>query len=352
MSVRSKIRGTIETIFQIGLGGPQWKNNAGVIEARDTDDTVYIVVRGGVAVAVTPGNNDLLTFLQYAPAYYGDGSDGAAAFNGAATPPGSTRNSATHYTLSRDIYYSSAVVSAGVTIATNGWRFFCTGALNLAGSNSFLDNSGQPGSVGAVGSGGAGGVAGGNNSIGGQIVATGGAGGGPSAAGGAGVSVNGNCWGGSGGNGFASIGAGGPGGIAVLAAPNNQSPPRMAFDMMSGSTQPIAQLRLQTSNFVLGGAAGGGGGGGAAIGGGGGGAGGGVLIVCSKIITGAGSIRANGGNGGGSTGGGGGGGGGGGFVGLIYTDTSTWTGTAQASGGVGAGAAGPGVDGAVVPLVG
>lgn len=57
MSLYSKIRGTIETIFQIGLGGPNIKNSAGVVEARDAADAAYAIVRGDTPVA----SNDLTT---------------------------------------------------------------------------------------------------------------------------------------------------------------------------------------------------------------------------------------------------------------------------------------------------
>lgn len=57
MSWFSKIRGTIETLFQLGLEGPQLKNNAGVIEARDQDDAAFTIVRGLDPV----GANDLVT---------------------------------------------------------------------------------------------------------------------------------------------------------------------------------------------------------------------------------------------------------------------------------------------------
>lgn len=57
MSIFSKIRGTIEQIFQIGLGGPQLKNNSGILEVRNSDDTNYSVVR-----AATPVNDhDVVT---------------------------------------------------------------------------------------------------------------------------------------------------------------------------------------------------------------------------------------------------------------------------------------------------
>lgn len=57
MGFFSKIRGTFETIFQLGKGGPQLKNSAGVIEGRDPSDAAYAIVRGLDPVA----NNDLVT---------------------------------------------------------------------------------------------------------------------------------------------------------------------------------------------------------------------------------------------------------------------------------------------------
>jgi hypothetical protein len=63
MSIFSKIRGTIEQIFQIGLGGPQIKNNAGAVELRNSDDTGFSIVRGAAPV----GDDDLVT-----KAYLGD----------------------------------------------------------------------------------------------------------------------------------------------------------------------------------------------------------------------------------------------------------------------------------------
>lgn len=57
MSVWSKIRGTIETIFQIGLGGPNLNNNAGIIEAKNAGNSAFAIVRGATPV----GANDLAT---------------------------------------------------------------------------------------------------------------------------------------------------------------------------------------------------------------------------------------------------------------------------------------------------
>ena len=57
MSLFSKIRGTIESLWQIGLGGPNLKNNGGVIESRNAGDSAFAVVRGATPV----GANDLAT---------------------------------------------------------------------------------------------------------------------------------------------------------------------------------------------------------------------------------------------------------------------------------------------------
>ena len=60
MFVFEKLRGTIESIFQFGLGGPNLKNNAGVIEARDAADAGFAQLRAA------PGSNgnDVATISQ------------------------------------------------------------------------------------------------------------------------------------------------------------------------------------------------------------------------------------------------------------------------------------------------
>jgi len=67
MSYRRKIIGTIENIFQLGLGGPNWKNNSGIIEARDAGDTAFAIVRG-----LTPSNDNDLATKNYVDASGGD----------------------------------------------------------------------------------------------------------------------------------------------------------------------------------------------------------------------------------------------------------------------------------------
>ena len=46
-----KIIGTIQTTFQIGLGGPLWNNNAGNLEARNAANSGFVIGRGATPVA-------------------------------------------------------------------------------------------------------------------------------------------------------------------------------------------------------------------------------------------------------------------------------------------------------------
>jgi len=57
MAWYEKLRGTIETIFKLGLNGINLKNNSGVLEARNADDSALVVVRGAEPV----GSSDLVT---------------------------------------------------------------------------------------------------------------------------------------------------------------------------------------------------------------------------------------------------------------------------------------------------
>lgn len=56
MSLFSKIRGTLETIFQLGgPTGPNLKNNSGAVEARNSADSAFAVMRAASPV----GDNDV-----------------------------------------------------------------------------------------------------------------------------------------------------------------------------------------------------------------------------------------------------------------------------------------------------
>lgn len=65
MSLYSKLRGTIEGYFQLGLGSAQLKGaSSNVIEARDASDSAYAIVR----VATPVGNDDAVTKAYAIPA--------------------------------------------------------------------------------------------------------------------------------------------------------------------------------------------------------------------------------------------------------------------------------------------
>jgi len=54
MTVFSKIKGTFETLFQLGKSGPNFKSNSGVLESRNANDTDYAKHR----FADPAGDND------------------------------------------------------------------------------------------------------------------------------------------------------------------------------------------------------------------------------------------------------------------------------------------------------
>jgi hypothetical protein len=329
------------------------------------DSEIFIVTsRSGTTCTVTPGaegttqashsTGATVTILLTAGAlqsvqaagsqrgYFGDGNDGAATFDGSATPAGSTKNSSTSYTLNRDVYYTSCTVSNGVTVTAAGYRVFVNGTLTLSGTGA-LDNSGGAGGSGpanATQNGGVQGLAhsiGQNTGSGGSTVSN--------ANGNAGASATTNGFGGAGGAGGNSSGhTGGAGGtVAALSTNRPAQIPEAILAVTSGS----GSVATRTYTSLQGG---GGGGGGASDGSGatnvgGGGGPGGVVMVAANTITGSGNIQSLGGPGGNATGTNGpGGGGGGGVVILVYGDKSQWTGSCAVTGG----AAGTGGNGGAV----
>ena len=58
MGKYSDLLGTLQSKFRIGLGGPQVKNNSGVIEARDAADSAYAQMR--MLLAAVTGNDVVL----------------------------------------------------------------------------------------------------------------------------------------------------------------------------------------------------------------------------------------------------------------------------------------------------
>lgn len=234
---------------------------------------------------------------------YGDGSDGTQTFDGSSVVLGLTPSSST-YTLARDVYLAAATINNGVSIITNGFRFYCKGTLT---NNGTLKNNGNDGTTGGNG---------GTNLTAGSL-------GGTRAAGG-----NGNTGaGGNGGNVSSSLGGtggvGGAGGSAAGSAGTNSllslALPRMIPFSSIGSV-----ISGSTVTAISTGSGGSGGGGDGVNKGGGGGSAGGHVNLTVYRFAGTGNIQALGGNGGnGAVGGtncGGGGGGGGGIV--IITSNS------------------------------
>lgn len=267
------------------------------------------------------------------PCFYGDGSDGAADFDGTNTFGFATKVGNV-YTLTRDVYLNGATVRAVVTIKANAFRIHDKDTFTTeAGSIIHAD-----GANGSSGSGGGGGVGGGQafNTV--LYGTQGGAGSNNPAA-----SPGGNAVNPRGGLG----GAGGSGGSGAGAAAGT-FPTASSLALKGGSrAMPFAVMGMSIANSpglantypIEGGGGGGGGRGEVGNGGGGGGAGGGHLILCVKTFVWNGTLRAAGGNGGnGTTGNTGGGGAGGG--GYIMVASSSISGTQVSS--VVAGTAGTG----------
>lgn len=59
MSIFNKIRGTIETIFSLGIDGPNLKANGAVVEIKNAADSDFAVLRAATPV----GDNDVVTKL-------------------------------------------------------------------------------------------------------------------------------------------------------------------------------------------------------------------------------------------------------------------------------------------------
>jgi hypothetical protein len=339
--------------------------------ARHPTDLVAIPVAAGSLVApITDGvvmycdseNNNALTFkgagtTGSALAYgtFGDGSDGACAFDGSTVVLGITP-STNVYTLTRDIFASSITVSTGVTVKTVGFRVFCTGLTSVLGTGSINCDgnaavttvagaiTNASGTLGAGTAGGAGGV--GNNA---GSPGTNHAVGFPGATGAGGA-------GGTDGT-HAGAAAGTYAALAAVKGGARYLPALLTGQIFGTQTSGTAGL----VSLYMGGTGGGGAGcDNAATSGGAGGGGGGVLVLATQGLNVAGSVSCNGGAGAAgisaANNAGGGGGGGGGVCIVIYS-VKTGSGTITASGGAGgakAGAAGvagsSGTGGVVITL--
>lgn len=262
---------------------------------------------------------DYLAYLmqQATGSIYGDGSDGAATLDGTATVSWATK-SGSIYTLTRDVFLSGLTVSAA-TLATNGFRVFCTGTLTTASGGAISADG-----VAAV------------NNTGGTASPTGTVLGG--AAGGAGNSTSGN----AGSNATNSLG--GPGGAnggstasgGTVTQPSAALGSPRAFTASTFGHMVGISAGASAITALQGGAGGAGGGADGASTGGRGGGGGGVLCISARKIVCATSadFHATGGVGGAGSGGSwanGGGGGGGGVVLMAFAALTCASGFFSAS---------------------
>lgn len=278
--------------------------------------------------------------------YGGDGSDGAALFDGSTTVAGASRSGSV-YTLTRSTNYTDATVSSGVTVKPAGHLLQGTGTLLNQGK--IERNGGDATST-------AGGAAPGGT----QGIGSAGATGRTTSGNGAGGSALTAALGGDGGNGGSTGGStGGTGGLASSSRPAATTQP-----LYTTAPAVLNNGRMMTLTAALDPSGGGSGAAGGfevgAVGrsGSGGASAGNIQLIFQTINTSAGTIEAKGGNayvaaGTGDMGGGGGGGGG-----CIRAVARTYVGWSSGStvlvtkglksNGIGAGTAGTdGTDGQV-----
>lgn len=272
-------------------------------------------------------------------ATFGDGSDGAIAFDGTNTYASFASKSGSDYTLTRDVYASSMTFTNSATLNTAGYRIYCRGAIDTTGtalSGGVIKNPGGNASAGT------GGTAAPAGSLGG-----GGAGGNEAFGSGADGGDTTHSLGGAGGNGELHPAGGDGGSVTAPTATGAKAwlfaPPTLGY--VFGVTGGAAVVQMITGG-------GGGGGGAHAFGvGGGGGGGGGVIAIAAHTIDlkQAADIKANGGNAGTPSGDGtGGGGGGGGCIIAVYCACShTLTAAVNCAGGSKSGAGDDGSNGTV-----
>jgi hypothetical protein len=264
------------------------------------------------------------------PFYFGTGEDGAAVFDGSTAVAGCTRSGST-YTATREVQYTTATFTTGVTFKPSGFEYSIRTLVTPGSGMAFIDTSGgdasgsTPGAApwaaagplpnGLIGGNGAGGGANGSTATKAPRGFTAGAaaagGGPPGTAGG----VGGPGQGGGGGGG--SGGAAGAGGLVQLAGAALGD--WTTFDNAVRGRQPGDASGTAGAAFSCGTSGGSGGAGGAGSGGGGGSGGwqtGRIGAITGSLATI--TFRSKGGNGGngpaGSFASGGGGGGAGGIV--------------------------------------
>jgi hypothetical protein len=259
--------------------------------------------------------------------FYGNGVDGAVNMDGTNTYGDFTSKASAVYSLTRDVYCSSLIVTSGSTLVMDNYRIYCSGTIANAGTIRCKYSTTATATGGAVVSGGsldARGQAGGNGTT------TNGANGGAC-----------HCYGGAGGTG--GTGGGGTEGAGGTAGAPGATNGRLFALPMAAVGQNMANSVI--SNVICG-AGGGGGAGDGANAGGGGGSGGSMVLLCGYNIINTGTITAAGNAGANGVAGNAGGGGGGGGGCVILVHRYLVEGTVSVAGGAGGTKAGTGGDGA------
>jgi len=116
--VWKKIRGLSNSLLQIGLGGVQLKNNAGVLEARDSSDSAFVIGRGLDPVA----NNDWVTL-----AYFNANNNAATGLTIVRMPLAlATKVSAVSIPDNVELFWTRLQISTAYDAAAT-WNFLRTG---------------------------------------------------------------------------------------------------------------------------------------------------------------------------------------------------------------------------------
>jgi Pectate lyase superfamily protein len=328
--------------FRISSGG----NRNVVLTGCLSRDTVTISADSVTAGCVADINGSVTT----SSPWLGDSSDGAATFDGTATPTGTTKVSGTLYRANQDLNYTALTGSTGVQLDMGGFLLNVNGTLAGPASGSpftiaatVTPPSGTNNKDAASG-------ATSNYRNGARAITLGTGARGTTGVTGVGVAATSfssefcaipyTTAGGTGGNGTSGAG-GGPGTITNNAG---TSLTLRKFDVAtSGRLAGIdaANATQTRPPMLMGGYPGGAGAGDGVNAGGAGGGGGNIVIVNAKAVTGIVNVVAAGGDGGTPTAGncGGGGSGSGGWAQLNSRDLTGWTGAISAP----AGAAGSGV---------
>jgi len=295
-------------------------------------------IAGGGTDNTQCGNDGLVTLFRQT--IFGNGADGAQTFNGGGTS-----------TLTTDLNATSITISNNTTLATGGYRIFCSGTISIESGSKITGNGndggnggngiqnlagGAAGTAGAATSGYISSVAGKAGKIGGYADAgvAGENGASPSAA----IGGNGSA-GGAGGAGDQTAGGASSGGTGSSAGIDLKN----AIDSISLFDPTNASLINSAGGAGSGGSGSGGSNYSAGGGSGGSGASGTPILICAKVLTNAGTIESKGGAGGdggdgdslsnNAGGGGGGAGGNGGVAVLIYQDVTL--GSTDVTAGVG-----------------